>query len=268
MPGGSRYGEHRPTSMIAVALSEFRFGTQFQPPQMGPAARQKNRPWNERSPTYSMNLMGPAGVVMYPSPHAGRLVAPPCSSHTWPVACELEWAPSPSRNIRAIRHIRACQMLRHHTRSRPIRSRFHVPRAAVPAVGMIGHVRHALFPTEPVDQRRRLEDGMMAAPVAPAPYVETMDGHVAEGRVMFVSRAAHGVTLGRSLPQPCASSPSAYKAKGGADATGFNQPRSSPAAGLSAMERDTYCFPVASSTTARMPAHRSVMPIIKSCSAK
>ena len=38
----------------------------IQPPQMGPAGYQKNRPWNERSPTYDVNLMGPAAGAMYP----------------------------------------------------------------------------------------------------------------------------------------------------------------------------------------------------------
>ncbi len=74
------------------------------------------------------------------------------------------------------------RMLRHHADCRPIGPGFDVPGSAVPAVGMIGDARNALIPAESVDDCGRLDHGVVAAAVAPAPDVETLIGHVAEGR--------------------------------------------------------------------------------------
>lgn len=72
-------------------------------------------------------------------------------------------------------------MLRHHASGGPIWARLDSPRSAVVAVDMIGDAWDALVASQPVDERGRLEDGMMAATVTPGPNVEALSGHVAEG---------------------------------------------------------------------------------------
>ena len=93
-------------------------------------------------------------------------------------------------------------MLRHHTACEPVRPRLHVSGFAPSAVGMVSHARHPLITAEPLYQSGRLEHGMVTAAVAPAPDVETLSGHVAEGRWTMVRSAAHEVTIRRlELPR-------------------------------------------------------------------
>ena len=82
-------------------------------------------------------------------------------------------------------------MLRYHAHGWPVRPGLHVSRSAASAVGVIGDAWHPLVAPQPVDDRGRLDDGMMAAAVAPAPDVEALGSHVAEGGGAVVSRAAH-----------------------------------------------------------------------------
>ena len=73
------------------------------------------------------------------------------------------------------------RVLCHYAHGRPVGACLHGPRSAAPTVGMIGDARDALVSAEPVDERGRLENSIMAAAVAPAPDVKTLGGHVAEG---------------------------------------------------------------------------------------